>query len=64
VKIIRENTSTAARKSKVKSQKSKDLYSQLLRHLEWYVYLRRAVLGTIFGLHNWAVETLHATSLH
>jgi hypothetical protein len=28
----------------VKSQKSKDLYSRLLRHLEWYVYLRRAVL--------------------
>jgi hypothetical protein len=34
--------STAA--LEVKSQKSKDLYSRLLRHLEWYVYLRRAVL--------------------
>jgi hypothetical protein len=44
-------TSTAAlevksRKSKVKSQKTKDLYSRLLRHLKWYVYLRRAVLAT------------------
>jgi hypothetical protein len=44
--------STAARKSKVKSQKSKvksqkpkDLYSGLLRHLEWYVYLRHVVLA-------------------
>jgi hypothetical protein len=36
--------STATRKSKVKSQKSKDLYSRLLHHLEWYVYLRRGVL--------------------
>jgi hypothetical protein len=45
-----DKSSTAAlevksQKSKVKSQKSKDLYSPLLRHLEWYVYLRRAVLG-------------------
>ena len=30
------------------SQKSKDLYSKLLRHLKWYVYLRQAVLVTEF----------------
>ncbi|AFY32992.1 hypothetical protein Cal7507_2568 [Calothrix sp. PCC 7507] len=39
-----QHPSTARRKSKVKSQKSKELYSKLLRHLKWYVYLRRAVL--------------------
>ena len=29
-----------SQKSKVKSQKSKELYSELLRHFEWLVYLR------------------------
>ncbi|WP_335133457.1 hypothetical protein [Nostoc sp.] len=32
--------STARRKLKIKSQKSKELYSGLLRHFEWLVYLR------------------------
>ncbi|RCJ39321.1 hypothetical protein A6769_05990 [Nostoc punctiforme NIES-2108] len=42
-------TSTARRKSKVKSQKSKvksqkNCIPSFLRHLKWYVYLSRAVL--------------------
>jgi hypothetical protein len=41
--LKRLGASTAV-KSKVKSQKSKELYSRLLRHFEWSVYLRRAVL--------------------
>ena len=44
--MFTEGTSTARRKSKVKSQKSKELYSGLLRHLKWYVYFRRVVLGS------------------
>ncbi len=44
--IRRRLASTAARKSKVKSQKSKVLYSRLSRHLKWYVYLRSPVLVT------------------
>ena len=30
---------------KSRIQKSKELYSKLLRHLKWYVYLRHAVLA-------------------
>ncbi|WP_335071657.1 hypothetical protein [Nostoc sp.] len=36
--------STATWKLKIKSQKSKELYSGLLGHFEWLVYLRGAVL--------------------
>ncbi|WP_334813242.1 hypothetical protein [Nostoc sp.] len=48
--------STGRRKSKVKSQKPKELYSKLLRHLKWYVYFRRVVLGNRISLDaiNWA----------
>ncbi len=34
------------------SQKSKELYSKLLRHLKWYVYLRRAVLVSLSDNRN------------
>ena len=37
-------TSTAGRKSKVKSQKSKRIQYRLLGDLSWLVYLRRSVL--------------------
>ncbi len=37
-------TSTAGRKSKVKSQKSKRRQHRIVGDLEWLVYLRRAVL--------------------
>ncbi len=36
--------STARRKSKVKSQKSKVLWNKLFRAFQWSAYLRRAVL--------------------
>ncbi len=39
-----KQTSTAVRKSKVKSQKSKVLYIKARGCLKWLLYLRRAVL--------------------
>ncbi len=43
--LEKEEASTAARKSKVKSQKSKGLSNRLFDNFKWYAYLRRAVLG-------------------
>jgi hypothetical protein len=39
--------STAARKSKVKSQKSKVLYIKAFACLKWLLYLRRAVVVSL-----------------
>jgi hypothetical protein len=39
------NLTSTAVKSKVKSQKSKVLWSKLFRDFKWVVYLRRPVLG-------------------
>jgi GrpB-like predicted nucleotidyltransferase (UPF0157 family) len=38
-------TSTARRKSKAKSQKSKVLWNKLFKDFQWLLYLRRNVLG-------------------
>jgi hypothetical protein len=38
-----KDTSTAGRKSKVKSQKSKPRQYRLFGDLEWLIYLRRVV---------------------
>ena len=43
-------TSTAGRKSKVKSQKSKRIQYRLLGDLSWLVYLRRSVLVDAIAL--------------
>ncbi|WP_335208094.1 hypothetical protein [Nostoc sp.] len=40
----RGRSSTARRKSKVKSQKSKVLWNGLFRDFKWLLYLRRGVL--------------------
>ncbi len=48
---------TARRKSKVKSQKPKELYSGLLCHFEWSVYLRRAVVGSV-SLDSFLIQNL------
>ncbi|MEH2334905.1 hypothetical protein [Nostoc sp.] len=45
-KTLNEETSTARRKSKVKSQKSKVLWNGLFRDFKWLLYLRRGVLGS------------------
>ncbi|MDZ8259190.1 hypothetical protein [Nostoc sp. ChiQUE01b] len=46
-KVIKSKlTSTARRKSKVKSQKSKVLWNGLFRDFKWLLYLRRDVLGS------------------
>ena len=43
-------TSTARRKLKVKSQKSKVLWNKLFRAFQWSAYLRRAVLVQVVSL--------------
>ncbi|MEH2334788.1 hypothetical protein, partial [Nostoc sp.] len=43
-----EPTSTARRKSKVESQKSKVLWNGLFRDFKWLLYLRRGVLGSFY----------------
>ena len=45
--------STAGRKSKVKSQKSKRRQYRLFNDLEWLVYLRRFVLVKVSISGNW-----------
>ena len=45
-----EVTSTARRKSKIKSQKSKVLWNGLFRDFKWLLYLRRSVLVMVIGL--------------
>ena len=45
--VIEDDTSTAARKSKVKSQKSKVLWNGLFRDFKWLHYLRRSVLAAV-----------------
>ena len=51
-------TSTARRKSKVKSQKSKVLRNRLFRVFKWLLYLRRVVLGKLSGSNQLKIKNV------
>ena len=56
--MTEQGTSTAGRKSKVKSQKSKLIYSRLFGDWIWLLYLRRDVLVKQRGLGGFPHERL------